>query len=230
LFFRNGISWYQTRTLAQARQILQQPEGIQVVVLYISSNTNLGESYVRWIQENSDRVPILLFVEDTDNSWVRKCLQAGAGDALEVSTLTGELLLRSVGYLLAQHQLSQPESCQLQVQTALQKNEERWQWAIQVGYEGLWDWNLQTQEIFRSPRWKAICGYQDTEISNSLAEWRDRLHLADQNRVEAALEAYLRGELNQYHIEYRLQGSNGSYKWILGAKLNGTTGVCRCEW
>jgi signal transduction histidine kinase/CheY-like chemotaxis protein len=209
------LRWHYTGTLAQASQILQQPEGIQVVVVYISSNTNLEDSYVRWIRDNSDRVPILLLVEDIENPWIQKCLHSGAGDALEVSTLTGELLLRSMGYLLAQHQLSQPDSCQRQLQTELQQNEERWQWAIQVGYEGLWDWNLQTQEIFRSPRWQTLLGYQNTDTDCSLAEWRDRLHPADKNRVEAALKAYLRGELNQYHIEYRLQNGNGSYKWIL---------------
>lgn len=209
------LRWHQAETLAQAHQILQQPESIQVLVFYIRSDANLGEKYVSWIQENSDRVPILLLVEDMENSWIWKCLQAGAGDALEVSTLTGELLLRSVGYILAQYQLSQSKNCQLQVQTELQKNEERWQWAIQVGYEGLWDWNLQMQEIFRSPRWQAILGYQDINVGRSVAEWRDRLHPADRNRVETALEAYLRGELDQYYIEYRLQSGDGSYKWIL---------------
>ena len=208
------LRWHRTLTLAEAGQILQQAEIIHAVILYISYDRLPGDGLVDWIQENCDRVPILLLAEDVEDALVRECLQAGAGDVLDITTITGELLLRSVGYILTQHQLYQPNACQRQVQAEVQKNEQRWQWAIQAGYEGIWDWDIQKQEVFRSSRWKEILGYQDSEIGQTLAEWRDRLHPADREQVESTLQSYLRGEIAQYQIEYRLQARNGSYQWV----------------
>jgi PAS domain S-box-containing protein len=209
------IRWHCVFSLQEAREFLQTSAIIHGVILHLDLDDPGCDRFASWIQEHSGSVPILLLAEGVDNSLVRESLQAGAGDALDLPTLTGKLLVRSLAYLMAQHQLCQPNSCQLQVQAEVQKNEQRWQWAVQAGYEGIWDWNLPTQHVFRSRRWKKILGYQDSEIGSSLLEWRDRLHPADRNRVETALESYLQRKTSQYQIEYRLRCRDGSYKWIL---------------
>lgn len=98
---------------------------------------------------------------------------------------------------------------------ALRQSEERWQLAVQGSSDGIWDWNLQTNEVFFSTRWKEISGHGDYEISNQLEEWKRRIHPEDFDRVFAALEAHLRQETQFYSAEYRTLCKNGTYKWVL---------------
>ena len=56
---------------------------------------------------------------------------------------------------------------------------QRWQLAVRGNNDGIWDWNVQTNETFLSPRWKAIVGYADEEIGDHADEWTNRVHPDD---------------------------------------------------
>ena len=45
--------------------------------------------------------------------------------------------------------------------------------AMQSTNDGLWDWNLVSNEHFFSPRWKEMLGFCDDEIPNTYDEWLD---------------------------------------------------------
>src|SRR5262249_10948608 len=92
---------------------------------------------------------------------------------------------------------------------------ERFELAVQGSQDGLWDWDLQTNEVFFSPRWKAIIGYEDHEIAHRLEEWETRLHPNERERVLAANYAHADGLTPHYEHEYRLRHKDGSYRWIL---------------
>jgi len=97
---------------------------------------------------------------------------------------------------------------------ALRTSEERYALAVQGSNDGIWDLNLTTGEIYFSPRWKSMLGYEDDEIPNNLEEWKKRLHPDDRYRVMEARNACLEGHKPTYEIEYRLQHKDGSYRWI----------------
>src|SRR4028119_1586184 len=59
---------------------------------------------------------------------------------------------------------------------------------IETGYR-LWDWNLQTNTVYYSPSWKAMLGYQESEIGDSPIEWSHRIHPGDVEKVRAELIA-----------------------------------------
>jgi len=92
---------------------------------------------------------------------------------------------------------------------------ERLNFAIEASKDGLWDWNVETGEVFFSRRWKEIIGYSEEEISNSVEEWESRVHPADLERVEKLLQDCLDGEIPHYETEHRLRAKDGSYRWIL---------------
>ncbi len=98
---------------------------------------------------------------------------------------------------------------------ALRVAEERWQLALESGEHGVWEWNVQTDEAYYSRQWKAMLGYTEQELGNTVDEWKSRVHpddLADANRL---IEVHLRGETPVYTSEHRLRHRNGHYLWIL---------------
>ena len=99
--------------------------------------------------------------------------------------------------------------------------------AIKGADDGLWDWNIETDEIFYSPRWKQMLGYADQEIPNQGQKWKKQIHPDDVKRVFENIQSYLDGKIAEYAIEYRLQHQDGSYRWILsrGMLLRDVHGV-----
>ena len=102
-----------------------------------------------------------------------------------------------------------------QVEEALRTSEERWHLAVRGSNDGIWDWNVQTGEVFFSARWKTMRGFEDHEIKNHVDEWRSRIHPDDLDRVLQSIDAYLAKHAPELCEEYRVQRKDGSYMWIL---------------
>jgi len=94
------------------------------------------------------------------------------------------------------------------------RSEERYVLAEQATHDGIWDWNVATNEGYRSPRWKALLGFAEDELENTAAEFYDRLHPADRQKVRDALEAHYKGDA-PYAQELRLRHRDGSHRWFL---------------
>jgi two-component system, cell cycle sensor histidine kinase and response regulator CckA len=99
---------------------------------------------------------------------------------------------------------------------ALQESDERWKFAIEGSGDGVWDWDIDTDRVKYSRRWKEMLGYSEDDILPTNQEWVDRIHPEDQVQVAAAMQDYLAGKTAIYVVEYRLRCKDGSYKWILG--------------
>ena len=98
---------------------------------------------------------------------------------------------------------------------ALRESEQRWYLALDGAGQGVWDWNAATDEVFFSPQWKAMLGYDDREIGNSLDEWKRRVHPDDLADCLHELQRHFNGEAPVYRSEYRMRCKDGRYKWIL---------------
>ncbi|WP_052128775.1 EAL domain-containing protein [Neosynechococcus sphagnicola] len=106
-----------------------------------------------------------------------------------------------------------------QAEEALKESEERYALAVQGANDGLWDWNLKTNQIYFSPRWKAMLGWGIDEISNSPDEWFTRLHPEELAQVRTALLIHLEGQSAHFEIEHRMQHKDGSFCWVLNRGL-----------
>ena len=107
---------------------------------------------------------------------------------------------------------------------ALKESQERFEVAIAGANDGIWDWNLRTDEVFFSPQWKRIIGYSDEEIQNNVVVWESLLHPEDLGPMRAVLHDYLEGRRPTYEVEFRMREKSGQYRWILarGAALRDT--------
>jgi PAS domain S-box-containing protein len=102
-----------------------------------------------------------------------------------------------------------------QSERKLAESERRWKYALEGAGDGVWDWNLLTNEVVFSHNWKSMLGFADDEIKNSLNEWESRVHPEDKEAVMADIQAYLNGESPKYVNEHRMRCKDGSWKWIL---------------
>ncbi|MCZ0903004.1 PAS domain-containing protein, partial [Microcoleus sp. HI-ES] len=95
-----------------------------------------------------------------------------------------------------------------------------------VNNQGIWDWNLETDEFFYSARWQEMLGYQEGEISNRRSEWWSRIHRDDIDSVKAALEEHFAQKTPDFAAEYRMYCKDGNTVWVLnrGQVLRSATG------
>ena len=91
----------------------------------------------------------------------------------------------------------------------LQKSEERFSLAMRGANDGLWDWNLETNEVYYSPRWKCMLGYGNDELSNNLNTWKNLVHPDDKGIVLQTVQDYLVGKAKSFEVEMRMQHKDG---------------------
>jgi PAS domain S-box-containing protein len=128
-----------------------------------------------------------------------------AGIARSMATTSSRACTLAAG--MTQELLDQKE--------ALRAGEERLAMVIKGSNDGIWDWNIITNEVYFSPRWKAMLGYDDDEIENRFAAWQALIHPDDLDRASQMVNDYFAGKIPSYQLEHRLRHKDGSYRWIL---------------
>ena len=101
------------------------------------------------------------------------------------------------------------------MEKALRESEERYSLATLGANDGLWDWNLENREIYYSPRWKSMLGYEEAQIGRSPDDWFKRMHPADRVGVEKKLAQHITGLSSHFESEYRILDASGTYRWML---------------
>jgi PAS domain S-box-containing protein len=101
------------------------------------------------------------------------------------------------------------------LESKLKESNERWQFAIDGSELGLWDWNVETNEVFFSKKWKEMLGYDENEIGNSLDEWSKKVHPEDSQKCFQDIKDHFEGKTEFYSNIHRVQCKDGGYKWIL---------------
>jgi PAS domain S-box-containing protein len=95
---------------------------------------------------------------------------------------------------------------------ALRTSEERYLLALAGSTDGLWDWDLQSNTVFYSDRFREILGYTPAEFPGTIGSLRSRLHPEDTTAVWAAIKRHLK-ERVAYRVELRLRAKSGDYLW-----------------
>lgn len=96
----------------------------------------------------------------------------------------------------------------------LQEQEERYRFAIEGTADGVWDWNLQSNKLYFSPRWKEILGYSDDELSNNFETWKELTHPDDLGQALLKVRQAQKSTIGQYRNIHRLKHKDGHWVWI----------------
>ena len=81
--------------------------------------------------------------------------------------------------------------------------------------DGLWDWNLETDEVYYSPSWKSMLGYREEELNNSFETWQNLVHPDDKEMVLTQVKNYLNGKTDSFETEMRMRHKNGRDVFVL---------------
>jgi PAS domain S-box-containing protein len=103
-------------------------------------------------------------------------------------------------------------------EAALRESEERLSLAFAGAQEGVWDWNLETDHVVYSARWKQMLGYADSDIEPHVSAFERLLHPDDKERARELNASAARGE-RTYQAEFRLRHKAGHYVDVLSRGL-----------
>ncbi len=156
-------------------------------------------------------IPIIIMTGMGDQAIATRAVRHGAQDFLVKGEVGSDVLLRSIRYAIERQQAEEE----------LRESEERYALAVRGANDGLWDWDLEADKIYFSPRWKAVLGYGESELSSDPGEWLGRVHPNDLNRLRADLETHIGRNgsrapfAGHWENEHRIRHRDGSYRWIL---------------
>ncbi|HNB44610.1 MAG TPA: EAL domain-containing protein [Burkholderiaceae bacterium] len=97
----------------------------------------------------------------------------------------------------------------------LRRHRERLELALRGANDGLWDWNLDSDDVHFSPRWKSMLGHDDASLPNRLDAWWALVHPDDLGRLRAALDDCRRARTPGCDIEFRMRHADGHWVDIL---------------
>ncbi|MDD2934153.1 MAG: PAS domain S-box protein [Methylotenera sp.] len=107
------------------------------------------------------------------------------------------------------------EEARLDMEFALQNSEERLQLVLRGSRDAPWDWNLENNDLYYSPHWWAMLGYEINELATGDHLWQQIVHPDDLDKVNQAFDTVIKGGSDTYELEFRMQHKDGHYVPVL---------------
>ncbi|MCB1045364.1 MAG: EAL domain-containing protein [Acidobacteria bacterium] len=151
-----------------------------------------------------DELPIIMLTPQNHKEQVGRSLSLGANDFI-TKPIDLNIAIARIEIQMALKRATK----------ALRESEERYALALEGSSDGIWDWDFVKDKVFFSPRWKAMLGHKEHEISDSIDDWFTRIHPDDRQRVNRSINDYLSRRTSQFAAEYRILHKEGRYVWCL---------------
>jgi diguanylate cyclase (GGDEF)-like protein/PAS domain S-box-containing protein len=200
---------YHVTTAIDGREALDKIESqhFDMVLLDIMLPILDGIAVLNKIRQDfaAGELPVIMVSAKDDSEGIVEALQLGAND----------YITKPVDFPVALARI-QTHLSHRQVKLALKESEERYALALAGANDGLWDWDLRSDTMYYSARWKTMLGIKDDErILPSPEEWFGRIHPDDLQHVKDKLEAHLGDGSHHFESEHRILHQDGSYRWAL---------------
>ena len=168
-------------------------------------------------------IPVMFMTALSESMDKIKGLRAGAVDYITKPFQQEEVLARIENQIKLRKLQTQLEEQNQQLQQEIsdrQKIEERLKLVIQAANDGFWDWNLESGELYISPRWKEILGYLDEELPNELATWENLVFPEDRIATLKRIEDYSTDAVSRLEVAQRFHHKDGSTVNILSRTIH----------
>jgi PAS domain S-box-containing protein len=98
----------------------------------------------------------------------------------------------------------------------LRKSEERFQWAMEASQDGVWDWDVQSGDVYYSPAYFVMLGYPPGQLPSHVNSWIELIHPDDRQKTLNVNMDCVENRCDRFEVEYRMRALDGTWKWILG--------------
>lgn len=95
-------------------------------------------------------------------------------------------------------------------------SEERMRYVFEATNDALWDWNLESQELFFSNRYYTMLGFKPNEFEPNPKEWQNTLHPEDRVWFNRDVRSFFVGRMETYDAEFRLLTKTNEWHWVRG--------------
>ncbi len=146
---------------------------------------------------------------------VREQLVRATVNRYQASLLIGGLVATLI-ILIFNWYLLQAQSKVSAAEASLRESEERLRLAIRGSNDGIFDWNFKTHQIYWSPQYKAMLGYEDSEIMGDEETFRSLIHPEDIETFWENFNNYINGNLSEFSCVFRMKNKTGGDVWIHG--------------
>lgn len=97
----------------------------------------------------------------------------------------------------------------------LESREEQFRLAMMASRDGIWDWNILSGEVYFSPGYFRVIGYEPDELPHELSTWMDRVHPDDLDRILKSNTDCIEGIVETFSAEFRMLSKQGNWIWVL---------------
>lgn len=101
------------------------------------------------------------------------------------------------------------------VEDDLKKKEEQLELALWGAEEGLWDWDLKSDQVKYSQLWRSLYGWGSDEIDGHISLWENIVHPKDLDKVKKNILDFKSEKMPFYEAEHRIKTKSGKWRWIL---------------
>ncbi len=95
------------------------------------------------------------------------------------------------------------------------KARDRYALVARATLDGVWDWDIAKGQVYYSPRWRRILGFEEMDCVAAIEFWTERIHPADRAGVLEEIERQMRSDLPPFRVEHRIAHTDGNWRWVV---------------
>lgn len=170
-----------------------------------------GLELVQDVRTAGLKLPMIILTGQGDEQIAVEVMKSGASDYLPKSKLSPETLSRSVRNAVRIYRAEREAELATQ---RLRDSEERYRLVLEGSNDGIWDWDIDTHEIYCNDRLYEITGLTARDVKVSYDLFCKLLHPEDRFRVSQSVAAHLHNNV-ELDVEFRLLHTSGEYRYCI---------------
>ncbi|MGC1395989.1 MAG: response regulator, partial [Coleofasciculaceae cyanobacterium] len=170
-----------------------------------------GLQLVQQIRDFGLKLPLIVLTGQGDEQIAVQLMKLGASDYLPKSKLSPEMLTRSLRNAV---RIYRAENQAAQANSLLRESEERYRLVLEGSNDGIWDWDINTHDIYCNDRLYEITGLSSTKVKANYDLFCRLLHPDDRLRISQAIGSHLQNN-TELDVEFRLLHTSGEYRYCI---------------
>lgn len=204
---------------ADERKLVRTPINFSPVKLGIATAKGKNGAVIKILNNR-----IRTMKEDKESIYYRKLDELTSSRHGRISpfiswgiTLLGGALLIAVAFVIALTKIVKRKTEGMKKYSQeLETREEQFRLAMKASRDGLWDWNIVSGELYFSPGYFRMIGFEPHELKHEFSTWAERVHPDDYEQALQANTECIEGTTESFSVEFRMLAKTGEWVWILG--------------